>query len=192
MAQFIIIVHLLLSLYPRLNDWSRKDTVLTSESIICTSDPQMSSECRSKSNRGCRLQEQDTQTPFSQFFQIGSMMKTFSVLTSSLLCVLAQSFTTTTLPNSRVSQVVSYGYVPSGLTPEQYKKLKEAEAKKNAKKKNLGGLGPKGFKSRSFQSFQEALERGEAEHLLPVFNAKERVRRGELKEEDIPVSSGAS
>jgi hypothetical protein len=38
------------------------------------------------------------------------------------------------------------------------------------------------------QSFQEALERGEAEHLLPVFNAKERVKKGELKLEDIPVS----
>lgn len=38
----------------------------------------------------------------------------------------------------------------------------------------------------SFQSFQEALERGEAEHLLPVFNAKEKVKRGEIKTEDIP------
>jgi hypothetical protein len=38
------------------------------------------------------------------------------------------------------------------------------------------------------QSFQEAMERGEASHLLPVFDAKERVRKGELKLEDIPVS----
>jgi hypothetical protein len=76
--------------------------------------------------------------------------------------------------------------VPSGLTPEQYKKLKEEEQKKKTAKKNLGGLGPKGFKSRSFQSFQEALERGEATHLLPVLNAKERVKKGELKWEDIP------
>jgi len=36
------------------------------------------------------------------------------------------------------------------------------------------------------QSFQEAMERGEATHLLPVFNAKERVMKGELKMEDIP------
>ena len=36
------------------------------------------------------------------------------------------------------------------------------------------------------QSFQEALERGEAEHLLPVFNAKQKIAKGELKEEDIP------
>ena len=38
-----------------------------------------------------------------------------------------------------------HGYVPSGFTPEQYKKFKEAEAKKKAKK-NLGSMGPKGRK----------------------------------------------
>lgn len=76
-------------------------------------------------------------------------------------------------------------YIPDGFTKESYAKFKEEERKKNAKK-NLGGVGPKGFKSRSMQSFQEALERGEAEHLLPVMNAKERVAKGELKLEDIP------
>ena len=79
-----------------------------------------------------------------------------------------------------------YGYVPSGFTAESYKKFKEEEAKKAAKK-NLGQLGPRGFQSRSMQSFQEAMERGEASHLLPVFNAKERIKNGELKVEDIPV-----
>jgi len=76
-------------------------------------------------------------------------------------------------------------YVPDGFTKESYAKFKEEERKKNAKK-NLGGVGPKGFRSRSMQSFQEALERGEAQHLLPVFNAKERLAKGELKLEDIP------
>jgi hypothetical protein len=76
-------------------------------------------------------------------------------------------------------------YIPDGFTKESYAKFKEEERKKNAKK-NLGGVGPKGFRSRSMQSFQEALERGEAEHLLPVFNAKERLAKGELKLEDIP------
>lgn len=118
-------------------------------------------------------------------------MKTAAVVVSALVLGTAQAFTTGTLPESRTSQVVAYGYVPSGFTPEQYKKFKEEEAKKNAKK-NLGGLGPRGFKSRSFQSFQEALERGEAEHLLPVFNAKEKVRKGELKVEDIPVGTVAA
>lgn len=81
-----------------------------------------------------------------------------------------------------------HGYVPSGFTPEQYKKFKEQEAKKK-QKKNLGRMGPKGFQSRSFQSFQEALERGEATHLMPVTNAKKRIANGELKPEDIPVST---
>jgi hypothetical protein len=36
------------------------------------------------------------------------------------------------------------------------------------------------------QAFQEAMERGEAEHLMPVFNAAERIKKGELKPEDIP------
>ena len=36
------------------------------------------------------------------------------------------------------------------------------------------------------QSFQEAFEHGEAEHLMPVFNAKQKIARGELRQEDIP------
>ena len=71
--------------------------------------------------------------------------------------------------------------LPKRAMPPSRKK--EAE---QAKKKNLAGVGPRGFKSRSMQSFQEALERGEAEHLLPVFNANERIKKGELKKEDIP------
>lgn len=114
-------------------------------------------------------------------------MRTIFVAASALLFGAAHAFTASSLSSSRISKTISFGYVPSGFTPEQYKKFKEAEAKKNAKK-NLGGLGPRGFKSRSFQSFQEALERGEAEHLLPVWNAEEKVKRGELKREDIPVS----
>jgi hypothetical protein len=114
-------------------------------------------------------------------------MKTYTVVASALLLGAAQSFTTSTLPSTRESQVVSFQYVPSGFTPESYKKFKAEEAKKKAKA-NLGGVGPRGFKSRSFQSFQEALERGEATHLMPVFNAKQLVKAGKLKVEDIPVS----
>jgi hypothetical protein len=114
-------------------------------------------------------------------------MKTCAVATSVLLLGAANAFTTSTLPSTRASQLVSYGYVPSGFTPESYKKFKEQEEKKKAKL-NLGGVGPRGFKSRSMQSFQEALERGETAHLLPVFNAKAKIKSGELKKEDIPVS----
>jgi hypothetical protein len=98
-----------------------------------------------------------------------------------------EGFQSTSLPSARTSQLVVNGYVPDGFTAESYKKFKEEEAKKAAQK-NLGRLGPRGFQSRSMQSFQEALERGEAEHLLPVFNAKEKLRSGKIKMEDIPYS----
>mmetsp|Transcript_6836 Transcript_6836/g.11171 ORF Transcript_6836/g.11171 Transcript_6836/m.11171 type:complete len:263 (+) Transcript_6836:23-811(+) len=96
-----------------------------------------------------------------------------------------------TLPQQRHSSssttttTTLYEYIPSGFNKQTWAafKKKEAEAKKA---KNLGRMGPKGFKSRSMQSFQEALERGEAEHLLPVFNAKQKIAKGELREEDIP------
>ena len=113
-------------------------------------------------------------------------MKTTAAATL-LLFAGAQAFSPQPLSVARDSAtVMSMAYVPDGFTPESYKKFKAEEAKKAAAKKNLGGLGPRGFKSRSMQSFQEAMERGEAEHLLPVFNAEERVRKGELKMEDIP------
>ena len=67
---------------------------------------------------------------------------------------------------AEVSPSALYEYIPSGFTKESWKKFQAKEAQK--KKKNLGRMGPKGFQSRSFQSFQEALERGEAAHLMPV------------------------
>ena len=71
------------------------------------------------------------------------------------------------------------------MSADQYKKLKQNE--KAAKStKNFGAFGPQTFKSRSLQSFQMDLEKGSAGHLLPVFNAKEKVKSGKLKEEDIP------
>ena len=108
-------------------------------------------------------------------------------LVLSLVCGV-EAFQAPRLNSVRVSNIAVNGYVPSGFTPESYKKFKEEEAKKAASK-NLGKLGPRGFQSRSMQSFQEAMERGEAKHLLPVFNAKERIASGELREEDIPVSA---
>ena len=71
------------------------------------------------------------------------------------------------------------------MSPEQWRKLKKKETAEKSKKK-FGAYGPQSFKSRSLQSFQEDLEKGRAGHLLPVFNAKEKVKRGQLKAEDIP------
>ncbi len=114
-------------------------------------------------------------------------MKVVSILALLTLPLFSvSSFQVSSVPTARLSRTALFGYVPDGFTKESYEKFKKAEAAK--KKKNLGGLGPRGFKSRSFQSFQEALERGEAKHLMPVMNAKQRVAKGELKKEDIPVS----
>ena len=75
----------------------------------------------------------------------------------------AQAFTsplsTRTQPVSRLS-----AYVPAGLSAEEFKRIKAADQKKMGK--NLGGLGPRGFKSRSMQSWQEAYEHGETGHAL--------------------------
>eukprot|EP00979_Chaetoceros_neogracilis_P005322 scaffold974_cov224-Chaetoceros_neogracile.AAC.4 len=107
----------------------------------------------------------------------------------SSLVVLSATSTTAfqcrCLPSTRFSSIIQFGYIPDGFTKESYAKFKAEEAKKK-QKKNLGIMGPKGFQSRSFQSFQQALERGEASHLMPVFNAKQKVKKGELKVEDIP------
>jgi hypothetical protein len=97
----------------------------------------------------------------------------------------SDAFTSVNTGRSAATSTELFVYVPSGFTPESYKKFKEEEAKKKAKA-NLGGVGPRGFKSRSMQSFQEAMERGEASHLLPVMNAKERVAKGEIRAQDIP------
>jgi hypothetical protein len=114
-----------------------------------------------------------------------SKMRSFAVAFALLAGV--NAFQTNPLSSARASLVTVNQYIPDGFTADSYKKFKEEEKKKLAKQ-NLGGVGPRGFKSRSMQSFQEAMERGEASHLLPVFNAKEKLKSGELKKEDIPVS----
>ena len=86
-------------------------------------------------------------------------MRSTAVLSSLVACLAGVEAFAPTLTTGRTSTAV-FGYVPDGFTAESYKKFKEDEAKK--KKANLGGLGPRGFQSRSMQSFQEALERGEA------------------------------
>jgi hypothetical protein len=76
-------------------------------------------------------------------------------------------------------------YVPDGMSPEEYKRLKENE-RKNAANKKFAAFGPQTFQSRSMASFQKDLEQGKAGHLLPVFNAKEKLQKGVIKKEDIP------
>ena len=72
-------------------------------------------------------------------------------------------------------------YVPSGMTPEEWEKIK---AKEKKAKTNLGAGGARGFKSRSFDSFVKALEKGEATHLYAV--NPEEVRKGNIALKDVP------
>merc|ERR1711924_355331 len=51
-------------------------------------------------------------------------------------------------------------------------------------KTNLGAGGARGFKSRSFDSFVAALEKGEADHLYAV--NPEDVRKGKIALKDVP------
>jgi hypothetical protein len=39
------------------------------------------------------------------------------------------------------------------------------------------------------EGFQEDLEKGKANHLFPAMFAKEQIKRGQLKQEDVPVSA---
>lgn len=52
-------------------------------------------------------------------------------------------------------------YIPDGLSPKEWKKIKAEEKKKQD---GLGKLGPSRFKSRSFQAWQES----GSGHLFPV------------------------
>lgn len=78
------------------------------------------------------------------------------------------------------SPTMLYGYVPDGLTEDQYNKIKQ-ERQSN---KKLGKIGPRGFKSRSFDSFLKAKERGEVSYNFPV-NPKD-IRSGKIALKDVP------
>jgi len=74
-------------------------------------------------------------------------------------------------------------YVPDGLDPDVYFELKKKE-KMSSKKSDK-----KAYKSRSFNSFVEAMERGEAKHLFAV--NPQKVKSGEIPIEDVPYMQRA-
>lgn len=84
---------------------------------------------------------------------------------------------------SAARTIVRMGYVPDGLSPAEWERMKKAEREKNA---NLGrvGVDSKRFKSRSMKSFMEALEKGEGGHLFPV--NPQKVKTGEIPLEKVP------
>merc|ERR1719224_94467 len=85
--------------------------------------------------------------------------------------------------SARLSTTQLNAYVPDGLSPEQWKKM-QAKEKEKSKGKNFGAGGARGFKSRSFNSFVDAMERGEATHLFAVDPRK--VKSGEIALKDVP------
>ena len=91
----------------------------------------------------------------------------------------ASAFQATT-PSARPATQLG-AYVPSGMSPEEWEKIK---AKEKKAKTNLGAGGARGFKSRSFDSFVAALEKGEADHLYAV--NPEDVRKGKIALKDVP------
>ena len=71
------------------------------------------------------------------------------------------------------------------MSPEQYRRLRDKEAAEKSKKK-FGAYGPQSFKSRSLKSFQTDLEQGKAAHLMPMLDAKKKLAKGQIRQEDIP------
>lgn len=75
-------------------------------------------------------------------------------------------------------------YVPDGLSLQEYQKIKEQDKKRVGK--DLGRLGPRGFKSRSMQAWQEAYERGEASHTFAPFGYREATQQGKIRKDEVP------
>ena len=115
------------------------------------------------------------------------MFQTKVYLSAMALLLLIQA-STSFCPSPRfagkVATALSVGYVPDGLTPEEYKKIKQRDQSKVGK--NLGRLGPKGFKSRSMQAWQEAYERGDAGHTFAPIGYRKLLRQGKLRKEQVP------
>lgn len=84
----------------------------------------------------------------------------------------------------RSTTSLSVGYVPDGLTSSEYKKIKQQD--RNKMGKDLGRLGPRGFQSRSMQAWQEAYERGETGHAFAPFGYREKLKKGEIRKDEVP------
>ena len=85
---------------------------------------------------------------------------------------------------------MNVGYVPSGMQPHEWHEMQRAE-KEAAQSKKFAAYGPTSFKSRSMQGFQEDLEKGKSGHLFPAMFAKQRVKSGQMKAEEVPYMQRA-
>ena len=106
----------------------------------------------------------------------------FNTICIALMVASVNAFVPISSPSS--TKMSLNAYVPDGLTAAEYQKIKVEDKKKMGK--DLGRLGPRGFKSRSMQAWQEAYERGETGHSFAPFGYREKLQNGELKKEDVP------
>ena len=111
-----------------------------------------------------------------------------STLILAALAVGADAYVRVSTTAQRSSSALGMGYVPDGLTAEQYAKMKKKEADDKKTKKFAAG-GTRGFQSRSMASFIMAKEAGKAEHLFPV--DPETGRGPEIKRQAIGVNGVA-
>ena len=116
-------------------------------------------------------------------------MKIISIAALLTLCSTVTAFTTapqhsTSSAFSRAAAGPLHAYVPDGLTQEEYNRIRATDKKKLGK--NLGRLGPRGFKSRSMQAWQEAYEKGQASHSFAPFGYREAAKKGQIRKEDVP------
>ena len=75
------------------------------------------------------------------------------------------------------------GYVPDGLSKEDWEMIKKKDKKKNLKFEGTSGMK---FRSRSFKEFAKGREDGTIEYNMPMERAKEKLNKGLIRPEDIP------
>lgn len=109
-----------------------------------------------------------------------------AISSSSLLKSSAFPPTSTESRSVRTTSTLLNAYVPDGLSLEQYRKVKSQDEKK--KGKNLGALGPRGFKSRSIQAWQEAHDKGLSKHNFAPIGYRQKLQNGTLKKSEVPYT----
>eukprot|EP00977_Amphora_coffeiformis_P017622 scaffold5828_cov168-Amphora_coffeaeformis.AAC.25 len=102
----------------------------------------------------------------------------------ALLVATAEAFAPAATVSRRSQTALSVGYVPDGLSPAEYEKIKKQDRAKAGK--DLGRLGPRGFVSRSMQGWQEAYERGETSHTFAPINYRQQLKEKKIKATDVP------
>ena len=81
------------------------------------------------------------------------------------------------------TSLLSSGYIPDGLSEDEWNNIKKRDQKKKLKFEGTSGMK---FKSRSFYDFAKGREEGKLEYNMPMEKANEKLKKGLIKPEDIP------